>query len=185
MRKKSAGFALALFIAIATAASAQTSDTLDTNNPRQLAARCAYTPSEDGCNNLGRSDQNTDAHQMAQAQFPGGGQRFGSPRMPRPYGRPPNAYTAYDDGHHTAIGGLIGFGAGFALGAGVNHNSSSRVGSGLIAGALGAVFGAAIGHSIATFPHAAFRRHKWSHEEDWALVKPSHQETPRPSNLEN
>jgi hypothetical protein len=184
MRRKSVGIAFAVFIAIATAVSAQTSNTLDADNPRQLAARCAYSQTEEGCKKLTQTVQNTDDRQIAQAQFPRRGPRFG-PRMPHPYGPSPYAYGSYDDGHHAAIGGLIGFGAGFALGAAANHNSTSRVGSGLIAGALGAVFGATIGHSIATFPHASFRRHRWPHEGDWASVSPANvgnQKSSRPAN---
>ncbi len=176
---------IVLFITGANA-SAQTRSDLDSTNPRQLAARCAYAQSDSSCAGLSRSDQEASSSQTAQAQFPSGGPRFGR-RMPRPYGPRAFSYGSYDNGGHAALGGLIGFGAGFALGAAPNNNSNNRVGKGLIAGALGAVFGAAIGHGIATFPHAAFRRHRgWSGEEEESAtatsspsVAPAPAEAPR------
>ncbi|HEX7359132.1 MAG TPA: hypothetical protein VF283_01445 [Bryobacteraceae bacterium] len=59
-------------------------------------------------------------------------------------------------GKRAAIGALIGFGSGFALGAAVidcgkaGPNSCSRAGAGASGGAVGAVIGAAIG---AALPH--------------------------------
>jgi hypothetical protein len=160
---------------------AQSGNSQDESSSRQLTARCAYTQSDDSCADLSHPDQGAGDDQVAQAQFPTRGPRFGS-RTPRPYGPHPVFYGPYDDGHHAVIGGLIGFGAGFALGAAASQNSGSRVGTGLVAGALGTVFGAAIGHAIATFPHASLhRRHRWSDEEDqaWASLATSHDAAPR------
>jgi hypothetical protein len=160
---------------------AQTSDAPDPGSTGQLAARCAYTPTDDACKSFSSSREETQSRDgyTAQAQFPRRGPYGRPPMSRRPYGPRPYAYGSYDDGRHAAIGGLIGFGAGFALGAGANQNSSTRVGTGLIVGALGAVFGAAIGHGIETFPHASFRRHRWSDDDESASTRPPQRETPR------
>jgi hypothetical protein len=164
---------IALF-AISVAAAGQSVRPAETDSERQLAARCAYTESDDTCKNFSSSRELTrdQVREVAQTQFPRRGPGFGPPRYSGPYGPPPYMYGSYADGH-AVVGALIGFGAGFALGASANQNSGTRVGSGLIVGALGAVFGAAIGHGIATFPHHSFRRHRWSDEDDddWASAK--------------
>lgn len=168
----------AMLLASATM-SAQSGNSQDESNPRGLDARRGYTQSDDSCTSLNDPGQNAGDDQLAQAQSPPRGPRWDSPHMSRPYPPSPFPYVPYGNPRHVAIGGLIGFGAGFALGAGANH-TNTRVASGLIVGALGAVFGAAIGHGIATFPRASFRRrHRWSNndEEDWASSAPSHAET--------
>lgn len=156
-------------------ARAQSGNPQDGDDARQLAARCAYT-SEDSCAKPSSSSRETLDIQIAQAQFPGRAPRFG-PRTPYPYGPNPFAYGRYGNGRKAALGGLIGFGAGFALGAAANHNSNTRVGSGLIVGTLGAVFGASIGHGVAPFPYARFH-HRWREsgkEDEEASSGSSHQ----------
>jgi hypothetical protein len=161
---------IATVLVMAVIASAQSADSQD-ENTRQRAARCTYTQSDDSCASPSSSSQESDGRPIAQAQFPTRGPRFSHPRMPRSHPSSAFPYGSYDDGHHAAIGGFIGFGTCFALGAVANNNSGSRVASGLVAGALGAVFGAAIGHAIDTFPHASFhRRNRWTDEDDSAYA---------------
>jgi hypothetical protein len=177
---------LIALITTAVMACAQSETSPDASSTRQLAARCAYTQSDDSCQSEASSSRQVgeDDREIAQVQFPRRGPRFGR-RTPRPYGPPSMTYGSYDDARHTVIGGLIGFGAGFALGAAANRDTGHEVASGIVGGALGAVFGAAIGHAIATFPHASFRRHRPDYEEDWASARAAERKAHQSSHIGN
>jgi len=176
-------FLCALTLSACTAL-AQTSDVLATNHPpaNLTAARCQYTPAEESC----RATSPQESSSSLNAQLP---QRTPGPPYPP---RPPMRGTRYgspamwaSDGNagHTAVGALIGFGLGAALGASVNNRGYTRSGEVLVGGALGAVFGAALGHAIPSFHSHHSRRPTWNDDsdEDAAVVhrnKP--QQIPQP-----
>ena len=96
-------------------------------------------------------------------------------------------WTPEGNGHHAAIGALIGFGVGAAAGAKGNTDASNRVTAILLVGSVGALLGAMIGDGIPSF-HARHRHApSWPDEDDVASRgKPSNshsasQNSARPS----
>lgn len=163
-------FALAL---VTSQARAQTNP--QNELPSHVAtARCAYTTGQP-CETAKESRDANVAHpETAQAQFPGRppGPPFGPPRMmPRPYG---SSWFEPDSGNHAALGALIGFGVGAAIGASAKSDGGSRGVAAVLVGSLGAVFGAAIGHSIPAFHHYR-RRYDWPDDDEEARSQPPKQ----------
>lgn len=135
------------------------------------AARNQYThneavddPKHSGTNPSDKADGKTTLAQLSRrgpglpyprsAGYPGAG----SARMWQP-----------SSGRHAAIGALIGFGLGAAVGAKANtdQHEQARVAAPLIFGGFGALFGALVGASIPDGPGWRFhRRRPWSDEEE-------------------
>ena len=77
------------------------------------------------------------------------------------YPRPsyPPTWFGPDEGHHAAVGALVGFTVlGVAGGLAAQTDNRSKVAAGLFVGSLGALVGAAVGHTI---PSA--RKNHWHH----------------------
>jgi hypothetical protein len=72
------------------------------------------------------------------------------------------------DGRRTAIGALIGFGLGAAMGAKVNSDNHQGAGvrAALVFGTFGGLFGAAIGHGIQPLPRTRRYRSNWPSDEE-------------------
>jgi hypothetical protein len=90
----------------------------------------------------------------------------------------PRPWMGSDDGHSVAIGGLIGFGAGAALGAGVHSDARGKFAGALLVGSLGALFGASIGHAVSIFQVHRPYRGPWPDDDEEMA---SRQQTIKPS----
>lgn len=133
---------LALLI---SAAHAQT--TKDEMPASAVRARCQYVEDANCINDKDSTETNT-----VVAQLP---RRFGPPLRPRPPMRPypsySNPWIGPGDGHHAAIGALIGLGVGAGLGATIKSKDGSRFVGTVLLGGLGAAFGSAIGYAVPVF----------------------------------
>ncbi len=145
----------------------QTADSSTPQQPALSAARCQYTPAEKICGAPARDAKGSTTAQAPQ-HFPG---PPCAPRCsmaaPRPSYPPP--FLQFDDGHHAAIGAMIGFGIGAAAGATAKTDSGGRVVAALFGGGLGALFGAAVGHAIAPFHGHHYHRDPWYDDEETAI----------------
>jgi hypothetical protein len=136
------------------------------------AARCQYTQAEEACRILRTSgttppaeSQSTETSPQAQISRPiprpplyrppAGSYRYGYPGM----------WASDDNRVHTAVGALLGIGAGVGLAFGAYSDSNKRVVGSLIFGGFGALIGAGIGHRISAF-HSYHRRRPWDGEFD-------------------
>ena len=132
--------------------------------PSVIAARCQLTPNAHECGKAETKGTEVPAEAMTDL----------AQRYPGPYRRPccrggySSAYPPSwaDDGHHAAIGALIGFGLGATAGATVNGDERGRVAASLLVGSLGALLGAAFGHAIPTFHARGPYRGPWPDEDD-------------------
>ncbi len=133
--------------------------------PSVAAARCQFTSNPRECGKVadvkGTQGPAEDSTQLAQ-------------RYPGPYRGPccrGGHYSPYppawaDDGHHAAIGALIGFGLGATAGATANTDARGRVAASLVAGSVGALLGAAFGHVIPVFRVRKPYRGPWPDEDE-------------------
>jgi hypothetical protein len=152
-----------------SAAMAQTADqrAADELPAWVAAARCQYTTADAACigsKKSGRESINTnDETTVAQLQR----------RIPGPPGRArqllgyPPAYSGMwmpsPSGRHAAIGALIGFGLGAAVGAKGTGGARVTLTSGVLGGLLGAAFGCMTPAVHVRSPH---RRGRWPYDED-------------------
>lgn len=188
MKHKEGILLLLALLLVVSSALAQTGDSQGTTDlpnadlpnkdlPRQVAlARCAYDATEDVCASMNRpSPEARDASgDTTLAQDP---QRIpGPPAHPRPpMGRPrpafPGMWREEGNPRHAAIGALIGFGLGAALGAHANRDQHPGVGvrAAFLVGSIGAVLGAAVGYSTPPIrARRPYRRGPWPDEDAMA-----------------
>ena len=144
----------------------QTADWSTPQQPALSAARCQYTPAEKICGAPAPRCQGVD-HRPGSPTFPRAALRQCTMAAPRPSYPPP--FLQFDDGHHAAIGAMIGFGIGAAAGATAKTDSGGRVVAALFGGGLGALFGAAVGHAIAPFHGHHYHRDPWYDDEETAI----------------
>jgi hypothetical protein len=153
-------------------------DLLNNDLPRQVAvARCAYNETEDACAGVNPSSAeargpNGDA-MLAQLprRMPGPPMQPRRPTMGRPRGAYPGVWMEEGSGRHAAIGALIGFGLGAALGAHANKDQHPGVGvrAAVLVGTIGAVLGAAVGYNTPSFrARSPYRRGPWTDEDEQA-----------------
>jgi hypothetical protein len=154
---------------------AQSLESSGTNDHTMIAiARCQYLSTDEVCVRVSKSsDAGNGPSTTAQVPrgIPGASQR---PRRPWACPRPqyPPMWTSPDYGNHAALGALIGFGLGAGFGATASTDTRGRVAASLLVGSLGALLGAAVGHTIPAF-HV--RRHSprgGSPEEEMASGSP-------------
>jgi hypothetical protein len=123
---------------------------VDSSPDQVVAAHNRYTqPAE-------ISPDTSDGAKLAQFQRRGPGAQFPRRGYPRAsYGAP---WQEPGNGRHAAIGALIGFGLGAALGAGTSKDSHTTVGAAVIFGGFGALIGGAVGGNHGAYPFAHRRR---------------------------
>src|SRR5271163_1286797 len=118
-------------------------------------ARCQYTPGDLACPGAEASGQSSSKATATEAEMVARISRLGRRPMPhRPvsYGRGYPSWFA-GNGRHAAIGALIGFGIGAALGAKANKDPHPGVAlkASLLVGFIGGGLGAAIGAGAPSF----------------------------------
>ncbi len=170
---------LFVVLLLASSALAQSGDSQTTNDlPHQVAlARCAYNETDEVCASVDHpspaaADASNDTT-LAQVprRIPGPPVQPRRPPMGRPRGAYPGVWMEEGSGRHAAVGALIGFGLGAALGAHANKDQHPGVGvrAAFLVGTIGAVLGAAVGYGTPTFyarsPH---RRGPWADEDEQA-----------------
>jgi hypothetical protein len=152
--------------AIAQTADQQAADEL-TNGV--AAARCQYTTADAACIGSKESGRETidtnDETTVAQLprRIPGPPRRASHPMgYPRAYS---GMWMPSPGGRHAAIGALIGFGLGAAVGAMGMGTGGAR--ATLTFGVLGGLLGAAFGCTTPSFHvRSPYRRGPWSYDED-------------------
>lgn len=165
--------ALAVLLVLRSFSLAQTAaDSIpEATTPSIVAARCQYSPADDDCTSVTKSDatassENTDNNTLAQIP-----RRVPGPPHPirrRPVGHPGPAYAPMPmpppSRRKVAIGALVGFSVGAI--APQNVTARARVGLGLI----GAAFGALIGAAIPSAPSYHWRHRRWPDDDDDELA---------------
>jgi len=139
-------------VLLVSVAFAQTKDSrAESSADEVVAALSQYTQTAE------ISPDTSDGAQLAQFQRRGPGTQF-----PRRSGYPRAGYGApwqeRGDGHRAAVGALIGFGLGAALGAGTSRDSHTTVGAVVIFGGFGALIGGVVGGNPGAYPFANRRR---------------------------
>jgi len=149
--------------------------------PSVIAARCQLTSNARECGELAKASKTQGPAQQS-------GQL--AQHYPGPYHRPccrggyDSAYPPdwSDNGHHAAIGALIGFGLGATVGATANPPKGERVAASLVVGSIGALLGAAFGHAMSTYPVRRPYRGPWTDEHEDDIMARRHLAKPaRPS----
>jgi hypothetical protein len=171
MKFRDAVLSLALIVAGLIPVRCAFSQTADSQSPSTTlaAARCQYAPAEKICAEPSHAGNDASGTAQAPQRFPG------PPCRPRcQIGPPGSAYpppfVQRDDGHNAAIGALIGFGVGAAAGAGANTDARGRFAASLLVGSIGALLGAAVGHTIPVFHvHRHHRRDAWPDDGELAI----------------
>jgi len=165
----------ATMLLLGSSALPQTSDSQTSSAHANLiaAARCQYTPADNACAVLSDS---AEARRSAQddttlAQLPrrGPGRTF-----PTRAGYPPSTYPrrsmGVGNGRHAAIGAIIGFGLGAALGAKANKDQhpGATLRFSLLLGTFGAAMGALIAQGAPPFSRLQHPRGPWSDADEVA-----------------
>ncbi len=154
---RSASLLALLFVALSVGAQTRDSQSDASANDFSssvTAARCRYTPADKAC--LTGNGEDT------LAQF----SRHGGPPMlpPRPvrYSRGYEPAWGPGNGRHAAIGALIGFGLGAAIGAKANTDPhpGATVKASLLVGIIGTGLGAAVGAGTPAFRALNLRRRR-------------------------
>lgn len=166
--KESVVYLIVLFTAVGASAQVESQSDMGDASPQVVVARCAYTPADEACASIERASFDTPAPEIA-AQFP---RRPPRPRPRRPVGRTvgygPGPWMQ-PNGRHAAIGALIGFGLGAAIGAKANQDRhpGAGVAAAFIVGSVGAGLGAVVGCGVPSFHAWSHRRHvPWPDEGD-------------------
>jgi len=139
-----------------------------TTEYRVIAARSQYT----------LDDGPREGNDTTLAQLP---RRGPGPMFPRRPGYPPPAYPsmwASGGPSHPVAGALIGFCLGAAISAGANADKGGRVAAAFGGVAVGALLGAAVGHSASVFHVRRPYRSSWPDPDEAAQAphrKRSHQ----------
>jgi hypothetical protein len=128
------------------------------NQAEITAARSRYLQTED----LSGGPSDRQAYPQSRRPSP-------QSSLPPRTGYPPRGYPARWSGgspKHAAIGALIGFGLGAALGAKFNtdHHDGAGVKAALLFGTFGALIGATVGNSFGPMHHRAVYRRRWPAE---------------------
>jgi hypothetical protein len=170
---------LLVSLLLVSSAMAQTSEQRTTSDPQDAeaiaAARIPYTENEGvshNAKNFGATDKDLndpDATGETLAQLP---RRAPGRPYPRRPGYPRRGSPVMEqplfNAHHAAIGVVIGFGLGAALGAKANSDQhvQARVAAPLIFGSLGALMGAVIGGSAPAGPRRFHGRRPWPYGDE-------------------
>lgn len=155
----SATFAI---LATSTALTQTTNQITGTPSNAVVLAHCQYAADNKVCGETTAANPPDAPATIAQVGPPG------PPFYPRrPMPRPRAGYSrpwprTYED-HHSAIGALIGLGAGVGLACGTSSDPNKRVVGSLIFGGFGALIGAMVAHPLPAF--RSQRRYAWPNEE--------------------
>ena len=137
------------------------------------AARCQYTPADAACLGSSESGQatistNDDTLAQLPRRIPGPPVRPRRPPMGHPRGGYPGMWMPSGNGRHAAIGAIIGFGLGAALGAKANTDphAGATVRASLLFGTFGALLGALVSQDTPSFSRLQRPRGPWPDEPD-------------------
>ncbi len=156
-------------------ASAQTTPSSESSS-RVTAAHCRYSSSDPDCAEPDRTSpplSEATGARTAQCRRPcPWPPRRGYPQGPPRPSHPPYLFQP-EYGNHAAAGAIVGFLIGATAGATAKSDGQNRLPAALLIGGLGAVMGAAVGHSIPA-SHWIHRHPSYPapDDEEMAAVRP-------------
>jgi hypothetical protein len=126
------------------------------------------------------NDDSREANDARLAQIPARGP---GPIFPQGPSYPPPTYPrmwASEGIGHPVAGGIIGFCLGAVVAAGANADKGERVAAAFGGAAVGALLGAAVGHSTSVFHRRPYRGGSWP-DPDEAAQAPHRKRSPLPT----